>query len=66
MFEAAAKALLGGDPVDARVVLFGSGGAAAAVLAAMELWTNARVTVIGRHPDRAAKLAASAGSLPTR
>ena len=56
-FEAAAKALLGGDPVDARVVLLGSGGAAAAVLAAVELWTNARVTVIGRHPDRAAKLA---------
>lgn len=56
-FEAAAKALLGGDPVDARVVLLGSGGAAAAVLAAIERWTNARVTVVGRHPDRATKLA---------
>jgi shikimate dehydrogenase len=56
-FEAAAKALLGGDSVDARVVLFGSGGAAAAVLAAIEQWTNARVAVVGRHPDRAAKLA---------
>jgi shikimate dehydrogenase len=56
-FEAAAKALLGGDPVDARVVLMGSGGAAAAVLAAVEQWTNARVAVVARHPERAAKLA---------
>ena len=56
-FEAAAKALLGGDPVDARVVLLGSGGAAAAVLTAIEQWTNARVTVVARHHDRAARLA---------
>jgi len=56
-FEAAAKALLGGDPVDSRVVLLGSGGAAAAVLTAIERWTNAHVAVVGRHPDRAAKLA---------
>jgi shikimate dehydrogenase len=56
-FEAAAKALLGGDPADARVVLLGSGGAAAAVLAAIEQWSNARVVVVGRHPERAAKLA---------
>ncbi|PYO77705.1 MAG: shikimate dehydrogenase [Gemmatimonadetes bacterium] len=56
-FEAAAKALLGGDPVDSHVVLLGSGGAAAAVLAAIEQWTNARVAVVARHPDRAAKLA---------
>lgn len=56
-FEASAKALLGGDPLDARVVLLGSGGAAAAVLAAVEQWTHARVAVVARHPDRAAKLA---------
>jgi shikimate dehydrogenase len=56
-FEAATKALLGGDPVDARVVLLGSGGAAAAVLAAIEQWTNARVAIVARHPERAAKLA---------
>lgn len=56
-FEAATKALLGGDPVDARVVLLGAGGAAAAVLAAVEQWTNARVAIVARHPDRAAKLA---------
>jgi len=56
-FEAAAKALLGGDPVDARVVLLGSGGAAAAVLTAIEQWTNPRVLVVARHHDRGAKLA---------
>jgi shikimate dehydrogenase len=56
-FDAAAKALLGGDPVDAKVLLFGSGGAAAAVLAAAEQWSNAHVSVIARHPDRGAKLA---------
>ena len=56
-FEAAAKALLGGDPVDAHVALFGSGGAAAAVLAAIEQWTNARVAVVARHSERGAKLA---------
>jgi shikimate dehydrogenase len=56
-FESAAKALLGGDPVDARVILLGSGGAAAAVLTAIEQWTNARVTVVARHLDRAEKLA---------
>ena len=56
-FEAATKALLGGDPVDARVVLLGAGGAAAAVLAAVEQWTNARVAIVARHPDRAVKLA---------
>src|SRR5206468_5706611 len=55
-FEAATKALLGGDPVDARVVLLGSGGAAAAVLAAIEQWPNVRVAVVARHPERAAKL----------
>jgi shikimate dehydrogenase len=56
-FEAAAKALLGGDPVDARVVLLGSGGAAAAVLTAIEQWTNPRVLVVARHPERGTKLA---------
>ena len=56
-FAAAAKALLGGDPVDAHVVLLGSGGAAAAVLAAIEQWTNPRVGIVARHPDRAGKLA---------
>ena len=56
-FEAAAKALLGGDRSDAHIVLLGSGGAAAAVLTAVEQWPNPRVAVIARHPERAAKLA---------
>ena len=56
-FEAAAKALLGGDPADARVVLLGSGGAAAAVLAAVEQWSNPRVSIVARHAERASKLA---------
>src|SRR5207248_7878784 len=55
-FEAAAKALLGGDPADARVVLLGSGGAAAAVLAAVEQWSNPRETIVAPHADRASKL----------
>lgn len=56
-FDAAAKALLGGETADARVVLLGSGGAAAAVLAAIEQWTNAHIVIVARHPDRGAKLA---------
>ena len=42
-FDAAARALLGGDQQNARIVMFGSGGAAAAVLATVEQWPNARV-----------------------
>jgi len=56
-FDAAASALLGGDQRNARIVMFGSGGAAAAVLAAVEQWPNAQVAIVARHPDRAAKLA---------
>jgi len=56
-FDAAARALLGGDQQNARIVMFGSGGAAAAVLATVEQWPNARVAIIARHPERAAKLA---------
>jgi shikimate dehydrogenase len=43
--------------VGARVVVLGAGGAAAAVLAALEEWPDARVTVVARHTDRAATLA---------
>jgi shikimate dehydrogenase len=56
-FDAAARALLGGETAEARVALLGSGGAAAAVLAAAEQWGDARVSIIARNPDRAAKLA---------
>jgi shikimate dehydrogenase len=56
-FDAAVRALLGGEPANARVVLLGSGGAAAAVLAAAERWQNARVAVVARSPEKARKLA---------
>ena len=56
-FDTAVKALLGGEPTDARVVLIGSGGAAAAVLAAAERWPNAHVAIHARHPEKARKLA---------
>ncbi|HJQ09779.1 MAG TPA: shikimate dehydrogenase [Gemmatimonadaceae bacterium] len=56
-FDTAVKALLGGEPNHARVLLIGSGGAAAAVLAAAEAWPDARVTIHARHPERAKKLA---------
>jgi shikimate dehydrogenase len=55
-FDAAARALLGGETSGARVVVLGAGGAAAAVLAAVEEWPDARATVVARHPGRATAL----------
>ncbi|HEY8832690.1 MAG TPA: shikimate dehydrogenase [Gemmatimonadaceae bacterium] len=56
-FDAAARALLGGETSGARVVVLGAGGAAAAVLAAVEEWPDARATIVARHAERAASLA---------
>ena len=56
-FDAAARALLGGETADARVVLLGAGGAAAAVLAALEEWSDCKATVVARHAEKAAALA---------
>jgi shikimate dehydrogenase len=56
-FDTAAKALLGGEPSNARVVLLGSGGAAAAVLTATERWANAHVAIVARTADKARRLA---------
>ena len=56
-FDAAARALLGGDLGGPRVVLLGSGGAAAAVLAAIEQWHGAHVSIVARNFERASKLA---------
>ncbi|HEX6627543.1 MAG TPA: shikimate dehydrogenase [Gemmatimonadaceae bacterium] len=56
-FDTAVKALLGGEPANARVVLLGSGGAAAAVLAAVESWSNAHVAIIARNSEKARRLA---------
>lgn len=57
-FDAAVTDLLGGHPESQRVVLFGAGGAAAAVLAAVSEWADSSVEIISRSPDRAARLAA--------
>ena len=56
-FDASARALVGDEVNGARVVLLGSGGAAAAVLAAVELWSGARATVVARSHERATRLA---------
>jgi shikimate dehydrogenase len=56
-FDAAARALLGGEPADANIVLFGAGGAAAAVLAAIESWSGATVSIVARNGARAEGLA---------
>jgi shikimate dehydrogenase len=56
-FDAAARALLGAEPAGARVVLLGAGGAAAAILAAAEVWTGATVSIIARNAARAEALA---------
>jgi shikimate dehydrogenase len=56
-FDAAARALLGGETDGARIVVLGSGGAAAAVIAAVEQWSDARVKIVARSPERASKLA---------
>ena len=52
-FDAAARALLGGEPTDARIALFGAGGAAAAILAAIESWSGAIVSIVARNRARA-------------
>jgi shikimate dehydrogenase len=56
-FDAAARALLGGETKGARIVVLGAGGAAAAVLAAAEEWPDAKAAVVARHNERAARLA---------
>src|SRR4029079_17803433 len=56
-FDAAARALVGDEIARARVVLFGSGGGAAAVLAALEQWPDAKAVIVGRSAERANRLA---------
>jgi shikimate dehydrogenase len=56
-FDAAARALVGGEPTGARIALFGAGGAAAAVLAAVEAWTGATVSIVARNTTKADALA---------
>ena len=52
-----ATALLQGRTAGARVALLGAGGAAAAVLCAVEGWEGARVELYNRHMARAERLA---------
>jgi shikimate dehydrogenase len=56
--DAIALALLGAARPTAVVALIGSGGSAAAVLAAVERWGDARVRLYNRNMDRARALAA--------
>jgi shikimate dehydrogenase len=56
-FDAAVRALLG-EPPSGQVVVLGAGGAAAAVLAAMEGWHAAAALIHARTPERAALLCA--------
>jgi shikimate dehydrogenase len=55
-FTAFAKHVIGEIPQGARVAVIGAGGAARAVLAAVELWKAASVTVYARRLDAAREL----------
>lgn len=57
-FNALTYAVLGNIPRSARVALIGAGGAAAAVLAAVEQWEDAQVKVFARSAEKATALAA--------
>lgn len=52
-FDAAVLALLGERPRDCAIGLLGAGGAAAAVLAAVESWAGCSAHVLNRTPERA-------------
>lgn len=56
--SAALVALVGATPRDARVLLLGAGGAASAVLCALEQWPGISVVVRNRDATRAAALVA--------
>lgn len=62
-FERAVAALLGGPPRDLTVGVLGAGGAARAVLTAVERWPGARALVVNRTPERAAALCARFSSV---
>lgn len=65
-FARAAESLLGAVPHDLTVGLLGAGGAAAAVLAALEGWRGARALVWNRTADRADALSARFSSVARR
>ena len=57
-FDAAARELLGEIPRNITVAVVGAGGAAAAVLGAIEGWGSAKVRLYSRRADPALQLAA--------
>lgn len=57
-FDAAVRRHFGFPPAGAVVALFGAGGSAAAVLAAVERWEGARARIVARSRSRAEALAA--------
>ncbi len=65
-FARAAESLLGAAPDGLTVGLLGAGGAAAAVLAAVERWPGARALVWNRSPERADALCARFSSVAQR
>jgi shikimate dehydrogenase len=56
-FDAAARELLGEIPADLTVAVIGAGGAAAAILGAVESWPRATVRLYARNAIRASALA---------
>jgi shikimate dehydrogenase len=56
-FDMVARQLLGDDIANAAVTVLGAGGAAAAVLTAVERWPGAKVSIINRRDDHATQLA---------
>ncbi|MDQ3673588.1 MAG: shikimate dehydrogenase [Gemmatimonadota bacterium] len=64
-FEASARELLEDKLTGVEVLVLGAGGAAAAVLAAVERWPDCHALVASRNPSRAALLAARYEGLAT-
>ena len=62
-FDATARDLLGGLPSELTVGVLGAGGAAAAVLAAIESWDRCIAHVYNRTPERARILSERFGSV---
>ena len=61
--RAAVRSLVGREPSDWIIGVIGAGGAAAAVLAAVEGWHNCKVIVANRNPDRRDALVERFGSI---
>jgi shikimate dehydrogenase len=64
-FDAAVRHHFGAAHDRGTVVVLGAGGAAAAVLAAVERWDGARVRIVGRRRERAEALAARFAAVAT-